>query len=190
MRTALIIHPASQCASGTRVEVEALRPRPRRLDLAFSVTGGARSLYLPPRTWPGRADELWRRTCFEAFVRGARAKSYLEFNFSPSSQWASYRFSDYRTGMRAARELPAPRMEIHETDESFEMRVSLELDRSRLPAAEAWRLGLAAVIEEANGRRSYWALAHPAGKPDFHHSEAFALRLSTGATAKEMFELI
>jgi hypothetical protein len=41
-----------------------------------------------------------------------------------------------------------------------------------------WRLGLSAIIEEASGRRSYWALAHPPGKPDFHHPDSFALRVS------------
>jgi hypothetical protein len=38
-------------------------------------------------------------------------------------------------------------------------------------------LGLAAVIEEQDGALSYWALRHPAGTPDFHHPEAFALAL-------------
>jgi hypothetical protein len=39
------------------------------------------------------------------------------------------------------------------------------------------RLGLSAVIESCNGSLSYWALRHPAGKPDFHHADAFALGL-------------
>ena len=30
------------------------------------------------------------------------------------------------------------------------------------------RYGLTAVLEEAGGVKSYWALAHPAEKPDFH----------------------
>jgi hypothetical protein len=33
------------------------------------------------------------------------------------------------------------------------------------------------VIEDADGSLSYWALAHPPGRPDFHHTEAFALDL-------------
>jgi len=40
-----------------------------------------------------------------------------------------------------------------------------------------WRLGLAAVIEETNGRMSYWALKHPLGKADFHQTDGFALEL-------------
>ncbi len=40
------------------------------------------------------------------------------------------------------------------------------------------RLGLSAVIEETDGTKSYWALAHPAeGPPDFHHPDCFALTL-------------
>jgi hypothetical protein len=34
------------------------------------------------------------------------------------------------------------------------------------------------VIEEKNGALSYWALRHPAGKPDFHRRSAFAMELA------------
>jgi hypothetical protein len=190
MFATLVMHPDSRCTGRIDIGAEAVRPRPGRLDLAFFISGGIRDLHIPERTWAGRADELWRRTCFEAFVRGPRAARYLEFNFSPSTQWASYAFSGYRSGMRAARELPAPRLDVHANQETFEMRVSLDLGASDLPPGKPWRIGLAAVIEEANGRRSYWALAHPDGDPDFHHADAFALNLPPGATARETFELI
>jgi len=39
------------------------------------------------------------------------------------------------------------------------------------------RIGLSAVIEETDGTKSYWALRHPPGKPDFHHPDCFALTL-------------
>jgi hypothetical protein len=39
------------------------------------------------------------------------------------------------------------------------------------------QLALAAVIEDGNGRLSYWALGHPQGKPDFHHPDGFTLEL-------------
>jgi len=51
-----------------------------------------------------------------------------------------------------------------------------------LPSDGSWRLGLAAVIEEASGRKSYWALAHPPGKPDFHHSDCFAHEIPAANT--------
>jgi hypothetical protein len=52
------------------------------------------------------------------------------------------------------------------------------LDGLSLPGAAVWRLGLSAVIEETSGRKSYWALAHPKGKPDFHHADCFTLELA------------
>ena len=36
------------------------------------------------------------------------------------------------------------------------------------------RMGLSMVIEELDGTKSYWALAHPPGAPDFHHPACFA----------------
>jgi hypothetical protein len=45
-------------------------------------------------------------------------------------------------------------------------------------AAGVWELGLSAVLEETDGIKSYWALAHPnAEKPDFHDSACFAAHL-------------
>jgi hypothetical protein len=56
------------------------------------------------------------------------------------------------------------------------MQASLERDQmSILRVDRAWRIGLAAAIEETSGHKSYWALAHPPGKADFHHSDCFAL---------------
>ena len=36
-------------------------------------------------------------------------------------------------------------------------------------------LGLSAILEEEDGTISYWALAHPPGRPDFHHPDCLAL---------------
>ena len=66
---------------------------------------------------PG-SDELWQHTCFEAFVRASSGSEYYEFNFSPSTQWAVYRFTDYRNGMCVAAEVSTPpidvRLDAHE----------------------------------------------------------------------------
>jgi hypothetical protein len=175
MRLALRLHPDAQCAAATGIEVEVARPRPGELALRYVVTGTTGELRLPPATAPARAEGLWRHTCFEAFVRAPTGEAYYELNFAPSAQWAAYRFSGYRSGMSVAGEIGAPRIEAQPGAERYELRVALELDRAQaLPRDAAWRLGLAAVIEEANGRLSYWALMHPPGKPDFHHSDCFA----------------
>jgi hypothetical protein len=46
-----------------------------------------------------------------------------------------------------------------------------------LARARVMRMALAAVVEEEDGRLSYWALQHAPGNPDFHHPDGFTLEL-------------
>ena len=178
MRQALRLHPDSRCLAATRIEVEVARPRSGDLVLRYVVTGNLADLRMPSVTTPERADELWRHSCFEAFVRAGPDAGYYEFNFAPSTQWAAYRFSDYRSGMSVAGAIGAPHIEGRSDGGSYELQAALELDRlPDLPGDIVWRLGLSAVIEEADGNISHWALAHPPGKADFHHSDCFTLEL-------------
>jgi len=178
MRQALKLHPDSRCSAATDIDVEVARPGPGELLLRYCVTGELRDLRLPPAAAPKRGEELWRRTCFEAFLRAAPGAAYYEFNFAPSRQWAAYGFSGYRSGMTVAREISAPGLEVRSDGARYELRAALALDRlPGLPNDRVWRLGLSAVIEETSGRKSYWALAHPPGQADFHHADCFALEL-------------
>jgi hypothetical protein len=136
--------------------------------LRFVVEGEIDRITWPVETEPLRADDLWRHTCFEVFV--ASGDGYVEYNLSPSGQWASYRFDGPRAGMRRADEVAT----VLGLDGAFDM-VALEA-RIELPSG-AKRLGLSAVIETAGGDMSYWALVHPSAKPDFHHPDSFVLEL-------------
>jgi hypothetical protein len=127
---------------------------------------------------PDHTDGLWQHTCFEAFIMGPAGEAYWELNLSPSLQWASYHFDSYRAGMRNATELAPPHIGTWMGAEIF--RLSAAIDLGRLPdlrGMAAWRLALSAVIEDVKGGKSWWALSHPPGKPDFHHRDCFALDL-------------
>lgn len=125
---------------------------------------------IAPPTEPLRADELWQTTCFEAFVRTAPGAGYYEFNLAPSSQWAAYHFTAYREGMALA-ELAPPAIITGANATHLDVDALIYLPASNTP----WRLALTVVIEEANGAKSYWALKHPPGKPDFHHADGFVI---------------
>lgn len=123
---------------------------------------------------PRRADELWRTTCFEAFLRAEGEDAYREWNFAPSGQWAAYDFTGYREGSANAEIAQPPyiRMEDNLTWFALGATIAVEADRQ-------WQLGLSAVLEEKNGTKSYWALAHPnPDKPDFHAPDCFVARLA------------
>jgi hypothetical protein len=177
MRHALTPHPDSDCDAAIRVEVDVVRSRNRNLLLQYHLTG-ANNVAMPAFGHFTRADGLWQHTCFEAFLTAVPGGDYCEFNFAPSTQWAAYRFDGYRNGMRAAEDIAKPSMTIKRESDLLKLRTDLCLDGlPALPKEATWHLGLSAVIEETNGRKSFWALAHPPGKPDFHHSDCFALAL-------------
>ena len=114
-------------------------------------------------------------------MRASAGSAYYEFNFAPSTHWAAYQFDDYRSGMAMAAAVPAPAITVQTSPDRYALQTSLALDRlPALPRTASWGLGLSAVIEETNGRKSYWALAHPPGAPDFHHSVCFAHQFSSG----------
>ncbi len=171
VRQNLILHPDCRSAAVTGIAVEVTRPG-GALALRYVVEGNIAEVRLPPTSASVRADELWRHTCFEAFIRVPDGEGYAEFNFAPSTQWAAYCFDGYRDGMRDA-PLAAPRIDARAGNESYELSVLL-----RAPSLRgALRLALSTVIEETSGEKSYWALAHPPGKPDFHHADGFVLEL-------------
>ena len=178
-RLSLEPHPDARCEAVQRIEAEAARPRSGSLVLRWCVTGRINDLLLPHVVAPLRAEELWRHTCFESFICASCVGMYYEFNLAPSKLWSAHAFDGYRSGMRVADEIELQHVNVTSDDAHFEIQASLALENVplRLTRDSEWQLGLSAVIEERNGRLSYWALAHPPGKPDFHHSDCFALEL-------------
>jgi hypothetical protein len=121
---------------------------------------------------PQRAEELWQTTCFEAFFRADGEDGYREWNFAPSGNWAAYDFSAYREG-RTDAGVAAAYIRVEDNMTWWALGATVAVD-----AGNAWHLGLSAILEEKDGTKSYWAIAHPPGdKPDFHDPACFAAHL-------------
>lgn len=176
MRARLIPHPGTPNPSVAALEAEVSRSSPTQIELKFTLSGDLAALLLPATGQVQRADELWRHTCFEAFVQPAPGAGYGEVNLAPSRQWAAYRFTGYRQGMTPALERAPPRIGVERFGDRLEITASLDLDV--LAADVPWRVGLTAVVEAADGAISYWSLAHPPGKPDFHSPAGLVLTLA------------
>lgn len=174
MRADLRPHPSSPGSPAVAIKGAASRTGPAVLSVAFRLTGDVAALRIPPAGPGNRADELWRRTCFETFVKPVKGETYFEFNFSPSGQWAAYRFNAYRQGMAEADTSVAIQARLH--DGGLDLLATVAL--ATLPELTGdWRLGLTAVLEATDGSLSYWSVAHPPGQPDFHHADCFALEV-------------
>lgn len=174
MRRALRLHPDSRREAVSRIDVEIARGPDDSLVLQYRTTG-IPAFPPPPQSLTDRADDLWRHTCFEVFIRPPTGEGYFEFNFSPDLRWAAYAFDGYRRNRRDL-ELPPPGIETRRVGSTFELRAELHLGRLA-DLARGCRLAISAVIEDDSGHISYWALNHPPGKPDFHHADGFALEL-------------
>ncbi len=165
---ALVPHPATPCAAVQSIRVDVHR-KPGALSLRYVLAGELRRLRIPLPRPPARVDGLWRHTCFELFVAAPGEPAYHEFNFSPSGEWAAYRFAGYRAG-RSALDCTPPQVRAR-AEHSLEV-----LAQVPCPPA-ALRIGLSAVVEDEAGGLAYWAVRHPAAKPDFHHAASFAVDL-------------
>jgi hypothetical protein len=174
----LLRHPHAPSREVQAVAASATRTHEGKLALHYAIHGKIAALNIPP---PGPARigwKLWRHSCCELFVREKGAEAYHEFNFSPSGEWAAYAFSKYREGKTLADDALNPQVAVQSGAGRLDLYALVDLARVA-PAYVGARLalGLAVIIEEASGALSYWALAHPSDRPDFHHPGAFALEL-------------
>lgn len=158
--TLLYRHPDTPPGAVSEIDAELERIDGGAL-ARFRVNGDPAKLRIAPPAVAERTDELWRTTCCELFVAGRDGSEYLEFNLSPSGQWAAYRFKDYRADMANADATIMVTFIPDSKGFTLEATIKCELPN---PA----RVGLTTVIEEADGHIRYWASGFAPGKPDFH----------------------
>lgn len=176
MRAELICHPDTPAAAVRSVAVDIRLSNEGGFALRFLVEGDIGALMLPDGEGDlviadSATDGLWQSSCFEAFLAEAGAPDYTEFNYAPDGRWACYQFDDYRD-LAGPDELAPWAMAV----ESDPRQYALHVEPGVFPDEDS-RLALSAVIEERDGTKSYWALYHPPGKPDFHHPDCFRLAL-------------
>ncbi|MDE1466703.1 DOMON-like domain-containing protein [Aurantiacibacter sp. D1-12] len=171
----LAYHAAHPPLAIRRVEARVLSLTDQWLRVRWRIDGPGK-LVIPPFAGRGRADNLWQTTCFELFIMPKDGTpGYSEFNLSPSERWAAYDFTGYREGMSErdfARE-PDCTMRTGQAMAIFDA----SLPRVQMPGPPC-AIGLAAVLEEEGGVKSYWALSHTKDKPDFHDPSCFTAGLA------------
>jgi hypothetical protein len=176
----LICHAQSDSGGVVDIGVTFTRAASGEIIVAYRVSGEVSALEIPVQSNSDRMDELWKSTCFELFIGNFEDDGYLEFNFSPSRQWAAYKFASYRSDM-VDLDTEAPIIRVAHAADMLTLIATIMLP-------DAWqgrslRAGISAVIATKSGNISYWAAAHPTGKPDFHHKDCFAVQLEARSAA-------
>lgn len=187
----LTAHPSTPGGAARRVAASAELAAAGLLRFRYVLEADLSDIRLPPPVADAaRTDNLWAHTCFEAFVGFAHSPRYLELNFSPSGQWAAYRFESYRKGMAPAEPDAVPRLTLRRGAQRLELQAEIGFSGTLLslgiasgaPPDRRLRIALGTVVEDREGRLSYWALSHPPGRADFHHTDSFSLTLELPAT--------
>jgi hypothetical protein len=174
-------HPSKRPQAVQAVQVRTQRSAHAELRMTFRLDGDIPRIQVSSPDVPRFATGLWRHTCFEAFIALEGQPAYHEFNFAPSGDWTIYAFSGYRDGGPVANEMMRPRIGVRSTSGQLELDAVVRLDSlSAIHPRASLRIGLSAVIDAGDGL-SYWALRHPADKPDFHDARGFALLLEPGS---------
>jgi hypothetical protein len=174
----LMAHPTTGSDAIRGVDVQVSVPSQGLLTLGFTLRADMLRIRVGPEVTPGPADGLWKHTCFEAFVQPNGSRGYYEFNFSPTREWAVYRFASYREGMTPMDLANPPDISVRKASDHLELQATFPLPISAAAgAAPHPRMALTAVVEEDSGRLCFWSARHPPGKPDFHHSDGFAFEL-------------
>ncbi|QLC21557.1 hypothetical protein HFP51_04800 [Parasphingopyxis sp. CP4] len=181
MTFALTYHPETPTQIVEQIAVHHEWRSASQLWLRYHVDIPLSELFLPDPAEPERMDDLWHTTCFELFLREPGASPYCEFNLSPSSRWAAYGFTDFREGMHDMAVPQAPEIALDFGDSYFALEALLTLPDDRvLPKLAA---AVSAIIVTNNGHKSFWGYRHPDGKPEFHHADCFAARLTPPVAA-------
>lgn len=176
---ALRPHPASPASAVRAILLSARAFDDGSLAFAFRLSGETGQLRIPPEQPGTRADGLWQHTCFEVFIGTPEEAEYREFNFSPSGQWAAYAFSAPRERDPARDPQGAPQIAVELAADGLALDVVLP--PAALPACAPGTtlpIGVAAVIEAADGTLSHWALQPLGDAPDFHRRDSFAMGLT------------
>ncbi|MEG3150524.1 DOMON-like domain-containing protein [Sphingomonas sp. ZT3P38] len=175
-RVMLVPHPDFPSRAIRSISVDIDRDEDRGLQLAYRVTGAIQEVSWPiaKTSQPSEpTDGLWEHSVFEAFITRPGDRNYFELNYTTSLRWALYRFDDYRAGMISIDTPPDATIEFGPA--SLDVRI---WDLPRFRPSDELELNLTAIIEAKDGTKSYWALAHAPGPPDFHNRDCFTARLA------------
>lgn len=171
----LAAHPANPLRFHQHIDATLTHTPDGSLQIVFAIHGLNIDLRVPTPHAPAPENALWKTTCCEIFLGTVGQTAYREFNLSPSGQWASYDFADTRQPTSRPFACPAPAIACERVEDL--LKLTATLPKHALPKGETLRIALSVILEAEGGHHAWWALAHPPGKPDFHHHAGFVLSL-------------
>lgn len=155
------------------------------LSFSYTLAGDLATVAVPPfdpnlSQSNSRQDRLWEKTCFEFFLAAgpqhSQSDPYWEFNLSPAGYWNVFSLASYRQGLRLEPTFSSLPFTVQMSPDILRLELSVDISGLVNPG-QPLKLGVSAIIVNATGEESFWALAHPSFEADFHHSDSFVMAL-------------
>lgn len=124
--------------------------------------------------WTGsqmsRKDDLWKKTCFEAFWALPQDERYWELNLSAAGEWNLYAFDLYRNPQppRASSDFTMLGVKTQAGQLKCELQSVLKFSKLEV--------SLCAVLQTRDAQNHYFSTRHAGEKPDFHLRQSLALK--------------
>ena len=142
-----------------------------KLHIEFRVTGELDNYIFPQKSNLKRADELWKATCFELFLRNTETEAYYELNFTSSLSWNFSYLNSYRAKVQEVKGLGQVKIEVFTNDNNFKIFFELETDTFSFNQFNIYNA--AVILKNSNDERTFWSLGLPSKVPDFHDEKGF-----------------
>lgn len=140
------------------------------------LNGGENQITIKPR-----ANELWKITCIEFFIKSTSEKKYWEFNISPLGFWNFYELDDYRSNLNESSLCEPVQFTfsvIKNQNLTFNLLININSLINYYPyIIQNGLLSITSVIRWKNNTTSYLALKHAENKPDFHSDIGFFISI-------------
>lgn len=118
-----------------------------------------------------RKDNVWKKTCFELFLKNPNSNEYYEFNFSTEREWNLYKFEDYRKPQPPMRSDDFRVISHSWRNNEFKAQILNLTDWHRL------QVSLTAVFLSKANQVQYWAVNHADTQPNFHHFGSYQIQI-------------
>lgn len=150
------------------------------IKIDYIITGDISSIVIEKcNATPQRLIGLWKKTCFEFFLRSGKYKEYMEFNFSSSLNWNCFNFNSETKDLTEWNIINTPKVKIVKTEDRIEMNVIIEKVNLALAHQDfkksEYSTTAVLLIEDEKGDiiETFWAIKHADMKPNFHHPESY-----------------
>lgn len=146
----------------------------------YKIKGDLSSIDLGPlNESSNRIIGLWKKSCFELFLRSGNPQEYLEFNLSPNGDWNCFIFNEEINELTEYNELLKIDFTANLKDDEFTLELSI--DRNDLPVIhrdfQNVEFSTTSVLLINDGdevfKESFWAINHCDTRPNFHHPDSY-----------------